>query len=299
MLEGQARVYGLVSVAVRGRPPTCQTRGVQSAQRAGAGSQSAHVALCFVASSTAMDRQDAIVFFVLNKETQTWGYSWLIEWSTTSFYIKSQFPPLQSMKVSLHGPDPNHPGKQHLRFDFAHPDQVEKAVKAGGGWSTDLSDGPPFNFSGRQVNDHAAHIVRFSSEWDMFSSGMPPAPGGPKHKQKATLHARVPAPPKGQVTHVDLYLSLGDPYWPNEQQARDKNAGMGPISNDAGMNLTAVVTLRSITSEPDPHGDVRGAIPLDQCARGMGGAVDETGLLWLCEKMIPVEMLGTTPPKYS
>ncbi|MGO9103449.1 MAG: hypothetical protein ACLP9Y_29920 [Mycobacterium sp.] len=87
-----------------------------------------------MASSTAMDGQDAIVFFVLNKETQIWGYSWLIEWSTTSFYIKSQLPTLQSMKVSLHGPDPNHSGKQHLRFDFAHPDQVEKAVKAGGGW---------------------------------------------------------------------------------------------------------------------------------------------------------------------
>jgi hypothetical protein len=246
-----------------------------------------------------MDGQDAIVFFVLNKETQIWGYSWLIEWSTTSFYIKSQLPTLQSMKVSLHGPDPNHSGKQHLRFDFAHPDQVEKAVKAGGGWSTDLSDGPPFNFSGRQVNDHAAHIVRFSSEWDMFSSGMPPAPGGPKHKQKATLHARVPAPPKGQVTHVTSISAWGTRTGRTNSRRGRKTPAWEPISNDAGMNLTAVVTLRSITSEPDPHGDVRGTIPLDQCARGMAAAVDETALLWLCEKMIAVKMLGYNTAKIS
>jgi hypothetical protein len=248
-------------------------------------------------TSTAMDGQNAIVFFVLNKETQIWGYSWLIEWSTTSFYIKSQFPPLQSMKVSLHGPDPKHPGKQHLRFDFTSPGQVAKALKAGGGWSKDLSDGPPFNFTGRQVNDHAAHIVRFSSEWDMFSSGIPPAADGPKLKQKATLHGRVPAPSLGQVVHVDLYLSLADPYWPYEQEAREGNAGMGPISNAANMNLTAVITHRDVASEPDPFGDVRGSVPLDQCTRGMAAAVDESSLLWLCEKMIPVNRLGTIPPK--
>jgi hypothetical protein len=244
---------------------------------------------------TAMDGQHAIVFAFVNKETQVCGYTWLIEWSTTSFYIKSQFPPLQSMKVSLHGPDPKHPGKQHLRFGFTSPDQVEKAVKAGGGWSIDGSDGPPFRFSGRSVNDYAAHIVRFSAEPDMFT-GVPSAPL-PKGKQKATLQGRVPAPAPGKVAHVDLYLSLGEPYWPDEQQARERNAGMGPIFNDAGMSLTAVVAHRDVTSEPDPHGDVRGDRPLSQCSRGIGAAVDKTSLLWLCEKMIPVKLLDTTPPK--
>lgn len=243
-----------------------------------------------------MDGQHAIVFSVVNKETQICSYTSLIEWSTTSFYIKSQFPPLQSMKVSLHGPDPKHPGKQHLRFDFTSPDQVSKAAKAGGGWSADLSDGPPFKFSGRQVNDQAAHIVRFSAASDMFTKGVPSAPP-PKVKQKATLHARVPAPSPGKVAHVDLYLSLADPYWPDEQLARERNAGMGPISNDANMNLTAVIAHRDVTSEPDPFGEVRGDTPLDQCTRGIGAAVDATGLLWLCEKMIPVKMLGAAPPK--
>ncbi len=119
----------------------------------------------------------------------------------------------------------------------------------------------------------------------------------PQGKQKATLQARIPAPPPGGVAHVDLYLTVGEPYWPNEQQARERNAGMGPIFNDAGMSLTAVVAHRDVTSEPDPHGDVRGDTPLGQCARGIGASVDQTSLLWLCEKMIPVKLLDTTPPK--
>jgi hypothetical protein len=86
---------------------------------------------------------------------------------------------------------------------------------------------------------------------------------------------------------VDVYLSVGDPYWPNEAAARAAWAGMGPISNAIGMNLTAVSVQRPITLEPDPYGDVRGDAPLDQCVRGLAAVVDETSLLWLCEKVIP------------
>jgi hypothetical protein len=62
---------------------------------------------------------------------------------------------------------------------------------------------------------------------------------------------------------------------------------MGPITNASGMNLTAVVVQRSVASQPDPYGDLRGDAPLDQCTRGIGASVDETSLLWLCEKIIP------------
>jgi hypothetical protein len=62
---------------------------------------------------------------------------------------------------------------------------------------------------------------------------------------------------------------------------------MGPITNAIGMHLTAVSVHRSVISQPNPWGDVRGDTPLDQCSRGMAASVDETGLLWLCEKLIP------------
>ena len=69
--------------------------------------------------------------------------------------------------------------------------------------------------------------------------------------------------------------------------ARAAEAGMGPITNAIGMHLTAVIVHRRVISQPDPWGDVRGDTPLDECSRGMAAAVDETGLLWLCEKLIP------------
>jgi hypothetical protein len=83
-------------------------------------------------------------------------------------------------------------------------------------------------------------------------------------------------------------LSLGEPYWPNEASARAAGAGMGPITNAIGMNLTAVAVMRPVTLQPDPFGDVRCDTPLDQCVRGVAAVVDETSLLWLCEKLVPI-----------
>jgi hypothetical protein len=38
---------------------------------------------------------------------------------------------LQSAKISIHGPELNHLGKQHFRYDLAKPKELEAAVKAG------------------------------------------------------------------------------------------------------------------------------------------------------------------------
>jgi len=117
---------------------------------------------------------------------------------------------------------------------------------------------------------------------------------------KATLHAKVDAPPEGRVTHVDLYLSRVRPFWRNtkELEIRAARAGMGPLVNDAGMFLTAIICREDVaTAEPDPLGDVSEGLPADQLVRGVADAVDPTGLLWVCEKMIPRSKLTTaTPP---
>ena len=241
-----------------------------------------------------MQQQHAMEFVFIEEATSLWGFHWLIEWSTSSFYIKCLHPGLQSAKVSLHGPDPKHPGRQHLRFDLDKPDVVAKAIKAGSCWSSS-SDPLPYYFAGRQVNDHAAHIVRFSAEWDTFINGAP-GPGGSRGpREKSTFKAIMRAPEKDRVAHVDVYLSLGDPYWPDEAGARAAGAGMGPITNAIGMNLTAVSVRRPVTLQPDPCGDVHGDTPLDQCVRGIAAVVDETSLLWLCEKVIPVTEFGAAP----
>jgi hypothetical protein len=233
----------------------------------------------------------SVEFLIAEEGTGIDGFHWIIEWSTSSFYIKSLNPALQSAKVSLHGPDPKHPGKQHLRFGLESKSElVEKATSAGGRWTTD-TDTLPFYFSGRQVNDYAAHIVRYCAERDAFVEGAPPAGGSRGPRAKSTFRAIVPVPKKDRVTHIDIYLSFADPYWPDEAGVRAAQAGIGPITNASGMSLTAVVRDWPATREPDPFGDVRGETPVTQCLRGIAAAVDETSLLWLCEKLLPTAMV--------
>ncbi|MUM22948.1 hypothetical protein FZI91_14700 [Mycobacterium sp. CBMA271] len=233
-----------------------------------------------------MAGEHAIVFFVLDRDKSICGYSWLIEWSTTSFYIKSNYPALKSTKVSLHGPDPKHPGKEHFRFDFDRREAGVKAANAGGGMSVDATKVLPIPFTGRRVNKRTLHVLRFSTEWGMFLRGVPSAPV-PTTKGKATVHATIEAPSQLRVVHVDVYLSNGSAYWHDEAEVRDRNAGLGPIINSANQYLTAEVGRVKATAEPDPFGNVQGDTPLDRCIRGIAVRPDPSGFLWICEKMIP------------
>ncbi|WP_155943416.1 hypothetical protein [Mycobacterium sp. UM_WGJ] len=235
-----------------------------------------------------MDQQQAVEFFAATQDgTAIDGWHWLIEWSTTSFYIKSLNPAMEQAKVSLHGPDPKHPGKQHLRFDLVSDAKlVEKSKRAGGRWL----DGSmlPAYFTGRQVRADAALVVRYAVEYDAFAVGDPPAGGSRWPKEKATFKAVLPVPKEGHVIHVDIYLSVDQPYWPDEASLRDKQAGMGPITNGAGMHLTAIVVSRGGEEIPNPCGDTRGVAPVDQCFRGLAAGIDDDGVLWLCDKLIPI-----------
>jgi hypothetical protein len=245
-----------------------------------------------------MDGQEAILACIGSRAKRRFGYASFIEWHKTSFYIKSQYEPLQTTKVSIHGPDPRpeHVGKQHFRLDLERNPVLKSALTAGGGWGSDPGFEPPLVFSGRRVHDKACHIVRFSADWSMFVKGIPSAPT-PQLDPRATLNAIALLPPPGRVTHIDVYLSNDAPYWPNEDKARARNAGMGPIVNDADMYLTSVVSQEPVTFEPDPFGDLTGDAPLKDCVRGVAAGVDTTGLLWLTDKMLPRQRLSTAQPR--
>lgn len=235
-----------------------------------------------------MDEHRAIEFFMAtNDGTAIDSWHWLIEWTTTSFYVKSMNPAMQAMKVSIHGPDPRHPGKEHFRFDMerSNQDLAARAIGAGARWLTDPSD-LPRKFTGRYINDHTAHIVRFSVGHDAFMDGAPAAGGSDWPKAKA-MKGIVPVPAEGRVRHVDLLLSYsGEPYWPNEEGIRAARAGLGFIRNSLGWCLSAVSYDRPVDREPDPCGDFRGSTSVDRCFRGLAATVDETSLLWLSEKLI-------------
>lgn len=175
-----------------------------------------------------MNNEHAIVFAVGNREQDEYGYTTLIEWNTTSFYIKSQFRQLQTFKVSIHNPDPKHPGKDGFHFDFDHYEPKRKAVTVGGGWMFD-GDQPPLGFPGCRVNARVLHLARVAVSWDMFAKQVPSSPPPQQLKQKATMHAPLQLPPLLTASHVDIYMSEGEPYWPDEAKVRANNAGWGQL----------------------------------------------------------------------
>jgi hypothetical protein len=230
-----------------------------------------------------------------NDGTGVDSWHWLAESSTTSFYVKAMHHALEGAKVSLHGPDDNHPGGGHFRFDLIRTDgetldqQVaDKAARAGGRWLTDPNE-LPFYFSGRHINDDVKHVVRVSTAWDAFTAGAEPAGPSRMPKAKADMRVFIPVPREGHVRHVDLYLSTnGEPYWPHGEQAiRAAGAGIGYLTNSLGWTLSAVSMDHEATEETDPVGSgFRGDRPLSECSRGRVTWVDETGLLWLFETLI-------------
>ena len=64
----------------------------------------------------------------------------------------------------------------------------------------------------------------------------------------------VTAPPRLWVTHVDIFLTTVRLCWVTELKARKRDAGVGPITNSAGMYLSAINCQRSVTDQPDPLG---------------------------------------------
>ena len=243
-----------------------------------------------------MNEQRAIEWLMATRDrTAIDGWHWLIESTPTSFYIKSLNRVLQAAKVSIHGPDPRHPDEDHFRFDVIRTPEgdvdqrsVVRSARDGGRWLTDIN-WLPLHFEGRYINGHVRQIVRFSTESDTFLPGAPPAGGSDWPKKKATMKGLLPVPMAGRVMHVDAFLSTnGEPYWPDPGKVRATQSGLGFIRNALNWCVSAVVFDRPIDHERDPWGKLRGVTPLHKCVRGITAGVDETGLLWLCEKLIPL-----------
>jgi hypothetical protein len=222
------------------------------------------------------------------------GFTWLIESSRTSFYIKPLVDAWGFAKVSLHGPDPNEDAP-HNRLDFVSKvDLIAKAMKSGARWSPDLTVDGPMYFEGRPVNRRAKHVVRFRTSWELFTVGAPSGPP-PVLREKATQKKRIDPPRRFRVLYIDIYVSGVRPYWPGgEHAARTSERFLGPMVNEAGQFLTGVAEVRNQFAEPNPFSDERGGLPADACYRDLGYMVADDGVLWICEMLSsPGRRVGT------
>lgn len=237
----------------------------------------------------------ALYFCVGSRQSKMCSYSWRIWWGRTSFYIKARDQAaFADLKVSLHGPDERHSAPGFKIERDAPRGQDAPAIE---GLVVSPPDWLPCWYSGRPVTEDVRHAIRFRFSYNIFRRGYPSAPS-PRDVTAKDVAGLVP-PPNHELNavDVDLYVSTGHPYWPNERKARRDNACLGPLLNEAGQYLSAVVKLQSTALHPTPR-LAQGTRPNsnEDRVRGIGATVDNTGLLWICEQWLSRSALGGEQP---
>jgi hypothetical protein len=221
------------------------------------------------------------------QNTAICSYTWRIGTRSTSFYAKPLYAPLAGFKISLHGPDPRPslvPG-----FRFGVDASASSTATSSGGVivQRDLPNGGRW-FEGEDVEGEARLALRFRVTADLFDEGAPSAPI-PTKKLKANAKGYVmPPPPLGHVNDVEIYVAEGTAYWPNESEARESNACMGPIRNTAGQYLTGLSVRRPVDHPISPPEGMSQSIgPSQESIRSVNARLDDHEVLWILEEWIP------------
>jgi hypothetical protein len=202
----------------------------------------------------APNTQEWPIYFVPGRETSQGryilGHTWRVAARSTSFYLKTRHL-MQDWKISLHGPDEKHPGGPMLKLG---PDRSFTPSEDSQGSVTEIygdAAGTTLEFEGETVAPGVRRVIRLRWSWEMFQDGAytEQSPDSIKRHNGAKL---LTAPQPVNALDVDFFLSDDGPYWPNEEEVRRKNAGMGPLQNSAGQFLTAVVMHNSLWKHPSP-----------------------------------------------
>jgi hypothetical protein len=228
---------------------------------------------------------NAIKFLVGSRTTNKYSWSWRLGVGGTSFYIKPIADWAQDIKISLHGPDPAR-GKRG-GYKIALEPRLAEGTR-GGKALVERNNWPDWRwYPGREVHPAVDLVLRLRFPWDLFdvSASSADIPPPPKARDDAFL---IPAPERGYVVDVELFVCHKEPYWPNESKARLDNACLGPLTNKAGQHLTGLVVHHPIDKVASPvvdhseFGQVD-ALPLYDRIRGLGTSFDFLEYLWIQE----------------
>jgi hypothetical protein len=236
-----------------------------------------------------MTQSGGVLYFVVgDRDRGPWSYTWRIFARGTSFYVKPRSRNFSAMKISLHGPDSRThvgpPGNKVTIIDGKLPDGV--AVRRSPQWPDSGW------FPGRRVTSGVVHVLRLRFPWTLFGSDCPSAEF-PGRIPKDTQGAVTPPPSPLRAIDLDLFVSNREPYWPNESQAREDNACLGPLVNEAGQTLTAVSTSRSPYTVKAPPDLTLPTPALHDRLRGIGAAPDPSGFVWFCEQWLSREVMDS------
>lgn len=174
-----------------------------------------------------------------------WSHAWRVWARSTSFYIKPRDRRIGHYKISLHGIDPRHP-EPGWKLGFDGEPRRDHLVVGDRAKSAQW-------YPGAAVAENVSLVLRIRIPWFSMSRSVPNGVSGRPLKSGHVGHL-VPAPALWYSTDVDIYVSDGEPYWPNPQTIARDNAGMGPLANTAGQILTAVNVHQSVADSPLPVG---------------------------------------------
>jgi hypothetical protein len=181
------------------------------------------------------------------------GNIWRITAKKSDFYLDPLGQPGTVAHLSVHGSKERFDGHRfHIKVDR----RLAVTAIERGQFAAHSIPRKGYAFDGQQLAAGEFRVARIRWTWDLQRSRFRaaaisgPAPELGDHQSGARM-AEVLSP--NGAWDIDLVVSYGRPYWPDAVGSRRDNARLGPLSNDAGLWLTATSYHRSQTKYPTPE----------------------------------------------
>jgi hypothetical protein len=223
------------------------------------------------------------------------GNIWRITAKKTDFYLDPLGEAGTVCHLSVHGPNEEFDRHRfHMRIE-------RKSVNEARSRGSFVMHGVPrsgYAFAGRQLAANAFLVARVRWTWDLQRlrfRGAAATEQAPDigHNQYGARSREILPP--NHARDIDLVVSYGKPYWPDARGSLRDNARLGPLSNDAGIWLTATSYGRSQMSYSSPEGLCpRLPLPSEAPTRIMCGApeTDAAGeIYWFVETITSRQLL--------
>ena len=186
-------------------------------------------------------------------ESPALGNIWQITAKKTDFYLDPLGQAGTVAHLSVHGPNERFNGHRfHIKVD-RRPIATTQDQRYAAGHTIPRKG---FAFDGQQLAAKVFRVARIRWTWDLqrhrFRAAAISGSAPQIHDHQMGARFADVLPPN-EAWDVDLVVSYEEPYWPDARGSLRDNARLGPLSNDAGLWLTATSYHRSRTKYPSPE----------------------------------------------
>lgn len=199
-------------------------------------------------------KESALVARLLNDDDRTvLGDPWVITAKKRDFYVQPLDQHSDAFHISCHGPGDGFGDHQfHVKVNQREANQRKERV----GMLGNAVPKKGFQFPGRRVSGSAYLVIRLRWSWQLErprfraqALWQHPSPATEEHQTRLALRGES-AP--NAAWDFDIYVSFGEPYFPQMVPRATGNPRFGPIFNSAGYALTAMSHRRNELQVPTP-----------------------------------------------